>query len=178
MADSTDRLNRNQLLVDARALASFLIDMPPEWQRRGLLSRRQGFEDVLHELHGNQEALGERAGITPRDYRELCTDEEQLQQIQALLPVARKVLELLEENAARLDDRIQRRVKGLGAVIEIRARTLDDRELLGRYENTLAYRSAPQVKGARTRQRQRAAADAAAEAQARAHGEGGRDGNA
>jgi hypothetical protein len=175
LADSTDRPNRNALLVDARALASFLIDMPPEWQRRGLLSRRPGFDDVLYEVHRNQEVLGERAGITSRDYRELCTDEEQHQQIQALLPVARKVLELLEENAARLDDRIQRRIKGLSAAIEIRAGAFDDRELLGPYENTLAYRSAPQVKGARTRRRNRAAAEA--QAQASAQSQGGRDCN-
>lgn len=165
MADRTDRPNRNQLLVDARPLESFLIDMPPEWQRRGLLSRRPGFDDVMGEIHAHQDTLGERAGITPRDYRELCTDEEQLQQIHALLPVARKVLELLEENAARLDDRIQRRLKSLAAIIEIRGQTLQDSELLGRYENTVAYRSAPQVKGARTRRRNRAAAETAAQTQ-------------
>lgn len=169
MADSTEpphRPSRTDLIVDARALASFLIDMPREWRRRGLLSRRPGFDDAMFELHGNQDVLGERAGITPGDYRELCTDEEQLQQIQALLPVASKVLELLEENAARLDDRIQRRLKGLAAIIEIRGRDLDDRELLGRYEKTIAYRSAPQVKGARTRRRNRAQASAGAEAAA------------
>lgn len=171
MADSTDRPNRNQLLVDARPLESFLVDMPREWQRRGLLSRRSGFDDVMFEVHGNQDALGERAGITPGDYRELCTDEEQLQQIHALLPVARKVLELLEENAARLDDRIQRRLKGLAAIIEIRGQDLDDRELLGRYEKTIAYRSAPQVKGARTRRRNRAGAEAAAQALTRGSGD-------
>jgi hypothetical protein len=77
------------------------------------------------------------------------------------------------QQARRLDDRIQRRTKGLSAVIEIRGRALDDRELLGRYENTLAYRSAPQVKGARTRRRNRAAA----EAQACAQREDGGDGN-
>ena len=144
------------LLIDARPLDSFLIDMPPEWDRRGLLRRREGFDDVWHEIETNQARLGERAGITERDYQELCTAEEQLRQIQALLPRARKLTEVLEENAARLDDRIQRMVRGMAATIDIRAQSMDDREILGPYERVRRYRSAVQIQSARTRRRKRA----------------------
>lgn len=162
MTDSPKPPNRNDLFIDARAFESFLTDMPPDWERRGLLRRRSEFGEVWQEIQDHQASMGERAGITARDYQELCTAEEQFQQIAALLPAARKLLELLEENALRLDDRIQRMVKGLGAAIEIRADAMDDRELVARYEKTCAYRSATQVRGARTRQRNRAAAEAAA----------------
>jgi hypothetical protein len=164
MADDFDLRDLHHLLVDARALASILIDMPPEWERRGLLRRRKDFDEVWDEIQANQANLGERAGITARDFQELCTAEEQLRQIHALLPRARKVAELLEENAARLDDRIQRMVHGLSAAIDIRAQAMDDHELLGPYERVRRYRSARQMQGARTRRRNRAAAAAAATA--------------
>jgi hypothetical protein len=164
MADDPKPPDLPYLLIDARPLHPFLIDMPREWDRRGLLRRREGFDDVWHEIETNQAALGERAGITARDYQELCTVEEQLRQVQSLLPRARKLTELLEENAARLDDRIQRMIHGIAATIDIRAQSMDDRELLGPYERVRRYRSATQVQGARTRRRKRAAAAAAAAA--------------
>jgi hypothetical protein len=161
MADKLERREHHRLFVDARALDSFIIDMPAEWERRGLMRRRKGFAEVWQELHFNQARLGERAGITARDFQELCTAEEQLRQIKALLPDARKLTELLEENAARLDDRIQRMIHGIAATIDIRAEAMGDDELLGPYERLRRYRSAPQVEGARTRKRNRAAAAAA-----------------
>lgn len=162
MEDTTKLKSLEHLVVDARALAQFLIDMPAEWERRGLLRRHKGFDEAWFELETNQGALGERAGITARDYEALCTAEEQLRQILELLPRARKLAELLEENAARLDDRIQRTLHGLAAIIEVRAQTLNDPELLGPYERLLLYRSARQRQGAKTRKRNRAAAQAAA----------------
>jgi hypothetical protein len=162
MSDKLQPRDYHRLLVDARAVDSFIVDMPAEWERRGLLRRRKGFAEVWHELHFNQATLGERAGITARDFQELCTADEQLRQIQALLPYARKLTELLEENAVRLDDRIQRMVHGIAATIDIRAQAMGDHELLGPYERLRRYRSAPQVEGARTRRRKRAAAAAAA----------------
>ena len=163
MADDSKPRDLHRLLVDARAVDSFIIDMPPEWERRGLLRRRKGFDEVLQELHFNQGMYGERAGITARDLQELRTAEEQLQQLQELLPRARKLTELLEENEARLDDRIQRMVHGLAAGIDIRAEAMDDHELLGPYERVRRYRSATQLKGARTRKRNLAAATAASD---------------
>lgn len=162
MADKLERGDYHRLLVDARALDSFIVDMPAEWERRGLLRRRKGFGEVWHELHSHQATLGERAGISAQHFQELCTAEEQFRQIQALLPDARKLTELLEENAARLDDRIQRMIHGFAATIDIRAQAMGDDDLLGPYERLRQYRSAPQVEGARTRRRKRAAAAAAA----------------
>jgi hypothetical protein len=164
VADLPDSPEDQRLLIDARALASFLIDMPAEWERRGLLRRRKGFDVVWQEITLNQRTWGERAGITASDFEELCTAEEQLRQIQALLPRVQKVAELLEENATRLDDFIQRMVKGIAATIDIRSEIRDDPELRAVYENVRRYRSEPQLRGARTRRKRAAAAEPAAAA--------------
>jgi hypothetical protein len=69
------------------------------------------------------------------------------------LPTARKVVEVLEETRAFIDDRRQRRVFMIARAVDARAEVEEGAVLLGKYANTRAYRSANALKAARTRRR-------------------------
>lgn len=146
------------LVVDASDMRSFLIDLPPGG-RIGMRSRQTGYDEAFAEIVANQAEIGPRAGVTEWDFATLTGTEGQIAQIDARLPAARKLVELLEETRAKLDDQNQRLVNAIAVSVEGRANAMDDPELLGRYEKTRTYRSAVGLRAARTRRRNALAED-------------------
>ncbi|MDI3288293.1 hypothetical protein [Polyangium sp. 15x6] len=138
------------LVLDCSKHASFLIDLPHR-ALRGLLVERPGFSEAVSEVVANQASVGPKAGVTQDDIDAILVDNAHIADIDAVLPAARKLVELLEESRAHYDDDRQRRIHAIANLIEGRARTTGIAELLAKYDKTRAYRSATGVKGAKTR---------------------------
>jgi hypothetical protein len=155
MSSDPKRPDVGDLVVDATDLAGIIIDLPPG-KRLGLRTPQPGFDEVVGEVRANQPTFGAQAGLRDEDVAAIDEDLAQRAEIQARLPAARKMVELLEETGAVIDDRLQRRVFSMAQTIEARARMLGDDELLGRYAKTREYRSSVGNKAARTRLRNQA----------------------
>ncbi|MDI1432745.1 hypothetical protein [Polyangium sorediatum] len=138
------------LVLDCSKHGSFLVDLP-QGRMRGLLVERPGFPEALAEVVANQATVGPRAGVTQDDIDAILVDNERVADIDAVLPAARKLVELLEESRAHYDDDRQRRVHAIANLIEGRARTTGIDEVLAKYDKTRAYRSATGLKGMKTR---------------------------
>ncbi len=141
------------LSIDASELASVIIDLP-EGAMRGLRVEQDGLEEVLAEIFANQAEWGEKVGITSGDKLDLETLNVVIRRIDDFVPASQKLVELLLETRAKLDDRRQRLINAIAEGVERRAKSLDYGEtLLARYQRTRAYRSAIAKKAARTRRR-------------------------
>jgi hypothetical protein len=109
----------------------------------------------------NQPQWAEKARVTTTDFAEFQTANDIVTKIQSYLPAVRKLVELLEETAAKYDDQRQRFVYNLASTVERRAKARDDGgSLLAKYQRTRVYRSATGMKAAKTRRRN-AASEAA-----------------
>jgi hypothetical protein len=148
-----------ELSVDAIALKDDLIDLPPGSLQR-LRTEQPNFMTTLAEILGNQETYGPRAGITPLVFGDLQLANQRIADIDARLPAARKLVEVLEESRAVRVDQRQRLVSAIAKTVELQAKARDDEELLARYSHTRAYRSAIGKKAARTRRRNEKREDA------------------
>ncbi|ACY15196.1 hypothetical protein [Haliangium ochraceum] len=140
------------LSIDASALAEVIVDLPPG-KRLGLRSTQPGFAEAVAEIRANQPGFGSLAGLRDDVVATLDGDIALRDEIDAFLPAALKLAELLEETRAVIDDRLQRQVFIIAQAVESRAKLLRDDELLARYARTSAYRSAIGNKAARTRAR-------------------------
>jgi len=140
-------------VIDVTAIAKYLVDLP-EGEMRGMLSEQPGFADVLAEIYANQAAFGEKAGITTVDFNDLQTTSDIIVHIDVYLPVARKLVEILEESRAKHDDHRQRLIYAIADAVDRRAKPREDGDtLLAKYQKTREYRSAIARKGVRTRRR-------------------------
>lgn len=141
------------LVIDVSALASVIVDLP-EGETRGMLVEQEGFAEVIAEIIANQPQWAEKAGITATDFAEFQTANDIVTKIQSYLPAVRKLVELLEETAAKYDDQRQRFAYNLANTVERRAKARDDGgSLLAKYQRTRVYRSANAMKAAKTRRR-------------------------
>lgn len=169
MANDPKKPLVGELSVDATDL-TFLVDLD-RGARVGLRAAQPGFEDALREIRANHE---HGAGVVPETiHSELMLVDERIAQIDSKLPAARKLTELLEETRATLEDRRQRLISAVAAVVDAHAKAFGDTTLLARYEKTRAYRSAGALKAVRSRRRNqdqalRAARTGEARADARA----------
>jgi hypothetical protein len=152
MSNDPKRPDAGDLVVDATDLAGIIVDLPPG-KRLGLRSTQPGFDGAIGEIRANQSTLGTRAGLRDEDVAAIEEDLAHRAEIRARLPAMRKLVELMEETDAVVDDRLQRRVFTIAQTVESRARMLGDDELLARYAKTREYRSSIGNKAARTRQR-------------------------
>lgn len=152
MSNDPKRPDVGDLVLDATDLAGIIVDLPPG-KRLGLRSTQPGFDGVVGEIRANQPTLGAQAGLRDEDVVAIEADLAYRAEIRARLPAARKMVELLEESDAVIDDRLQRRVFSIAQTVETRARMLGEDTLLARYAKTREYRSAIGNKAARTRQR-------------------------
>jgi hypothetical protein len=160
MAENSKPVELGALAIDCTSMAPFVQDLVPG-ALVGMRSRQPGYDDVLNEITSNQPTLGGRAGVTDEDIQAFLLANERIAMIDAQLPAARKLVELLEETRGKLDDQCQRQVSAVAVSVESRAKAYGDDELLARYEKTRAYRSAIGLKAARTR-RKNAAGDTTA----------------
>lgn len=152
MAEEIKYLSLHDLLLDARHLQPKIRDLP-NGARQGMRVEQANFPLVVKEITDNQPLYGEQAGISPRNFSDLQAGLQCVAEIDALLPSARKFLELLEETRAYEMDQVQRMVSSIAYSVEGRAKAYKDDSLLARYEQTRAYRSATGLKAARTRLR-------------------------
>jgi uncharacterized membrane-anchored protein YhcB (DUF1043 family) len=148
------------LKIDVSALAPFLVDLAPG-ETVGMRTEQEGFAEVVQEITSNQTEYGDAAGITQTDFKTLLLLEEQFAQIVEQLPAAMKLVEILNESKAAIDDKRQRLISAFAQSAESRAKAKgNDTTLLAKYEKTRAYRSAIADKGAKTRKKNEAAASA------------------
>lgn len=141
------------LIIDVSALASFLVDLPPG-ATQGMRTMQDGWDDVVAEINANQVVYGEDAGITAKEFARLQTLNDQYAQVVAFLPAAEKLLEILEESKASIDDERQRLASAFGQSVETRVKTNGAKGvLLAKYAKTRTYRSAIAVKAAKTRRK-------------------------
>jgi hypothetical protein len=152
MAANAKPVSLNDLFLDARHLAPSVRDLP-NGARQGMRTAQPGFQAMIKEVVDNQPLYGEKAGITARNFQDLMDALKRVDEFDAILPAARKLLEVLEESRAYDMDQIQRMVHSFAASVEGMASAYKDDELLARYEQTRAYRSAAGIKAARTRLR-------------------------
>jgi hypothetical protein len=156
MADDVKTVEIGTLLIDATPFAEFIVDLPPGG-KLGLQKQQDGYGEAAAEVVSNQAVWGDQAGITVGDFEQFTLANERIAKIDALLPAARKLVEVLEETRAVLDDRRQRQTSAIATAVEGRAKVLRKPELLAKYEKTRAYRSASAMKGVRTRRRNESA---------------------
>jgi len=147
------------LIIDASNLAPVIVDLPPGG-RLGLRVSQPGCAEALAEIRSNQPQHGVTAGIRDEDIAAMDEAMVRMDEIDGLLPAVRKMLELIEETRAVLDDSVQRRIAIIASSIENRAKMMRNDDLLARYARTREYRSAAALKGVRTRQRNQADGDA------------------
>lgn len=140
------------LSIDCTALASFLVDLPPGGMR-GFLSEQPGYAEAIAEILANQATLGAKAGIQPTEITSLVAKNEKIAEIDAVLPATQKLLEMLIETRAMLDNERQREVYAIAAAIEAKSKGTTGATLRAKYEKTRAYRSAIGVKAAKTRKK-------------------------
>jgi hypothetical protein len=148
----------NDLFLDARPCADYVFDLE-QGERQGLRVALEGFSESAAEVIDNQPLYGERAGISEKDFQAFATTVERRDELRKHVRVARKLLEVLEESEAVHDDQAQRQIFGFAQIVEARARAYGDPEILARYAQTRAYRSAVGVKAAKTRRRNDAELD-------------------
>jgi hypothetical protein len=152
------------LHINASALASVLIDLPPG-AMVGHLSEQAKLNDVLEEIAANQDVWGDKAGVTAGDFTALQDAGTQLAQVRTFLPAARKLVELLEETESSIVDRRERKIRAIAGSVDGRVKEGGGDDLLAKYQKTREYRSAIGVKAAKTRKKN-AEADAAENADA------------
>jgi hypothetical protein len=155
MSMDPKRPDVGDLILDATNLAPVIVDVPND-KLSGLLTSQPGCDEVVVEVRSNQPVLGVQAGIRDEDVADIDTTVAQMAEIRSLLPAARKLVELLTDTYAVLDDRLQRQVFTIASTVERRAKMLRNDELLARYGQTRKYRSATGQKAARTRKRNQA----------------------
>lgn len=164
MANDPKRPRIGELAVDATELEGKLVDLP-KGARRRLRGDQPGLAKAMKEIRDNQPLYGEMAGVTGRNFEDLRATDELIAEIDARLPAARKLVEILEESRAVAADKRHRLISAVASAVEMQAKAHGDSELLARYEQTRVYRSAIAKKAWRTRRRNqeelaRAAADA------------------
>ena len=146
------------LSIDASALASFIVDLPPGGTM-GFRRERPGFLEALTEITQQQKTFGARAGVQDSDVSQLTTLTERIAAVRRFLGPSRKLTEVLEETEANLENDRQRVISLIANTVDQRAKTPGNEDLGSRYAATRAYRSAPALKAQRTRLRNERAED-------------------
>jgi hypothetical protein len=139
------------LVIDASSMASYLIDLE-EGATQGMRREQPGLADVVQEISSNQKVWGVRAGITGDEVVELVTSTAQIAQIRLYRPAVAKLLEMLDETEAKLDDRRDTLIRIAAESVDAKAKSVGP-DLFAKYEKTRAYRSAAGVKAAKTRKK-------------------------
>ncbi len=143
-----------ELSVDASDL-TFLVDIEPG-ARLGMRVAQPGIEAVVAEITANWTVNGGDGVVPESTYRELVKAVDRIAMIDARLPAARKLVEMMEETRALYDDQRERIISAVANFAEGQAKALGDSHIAARYEKTRTYRSAAAKKGVRTRRRNEA----------------------
>ena len=140
-----------ELIIDARELESFLVDLP-EGATHGMRREQEGLADVVQEITANQDKWGAKGGVTADEVGGIVTATAQIAQIRAYRPAVAKLLEMMDETEALLDDKRHTLIRIVAESVDAKSKTAGP-ELLAKYELTRAYRSAAANKAVRTRKK-------------------------
>jgi hypothetical protein len=94
----------SELFIDARALESFLVDVA-DGGTQGMRREHEGIAEVVHEIGTNQKTWGSKAGVTVEEVATVVTTTAQLAQLRAFRPTVAKLLEMIDETEALLEDK-------------------------------------------------------------------------
>ncbi len=139
-----------QFVFDGAEFTDYAIDLPPG-ACKGLLTTREGFDEVCQEIAAHQATWGAKAGIAEQEVADLTTTSERIARIDAFLPAVAKFLEVLTETRYLLDDKRQRIV--MDAAQSVDRRSSKQPELNAKYQKTREYRSAIAKKGLKTKEK-------------------------
>jgi hypothetical protein len=139
------------LIIDASSMASYLIDLE-DGATQGMRREQPGMVDVIQEVSANQKLWGAKAGVTVDEATELVTSTAQITQIRAYRPAVAKLLEMLDETEAKLDDRRDTLIRIIAESVDAKAKSVGP-DLFAKYEKTRTYRSAVGNKAAKTRKK-------------------------
>lgn len=113
---------------------------------------QEGMADVVQEVSSNQKLWGAKAGVSADEAAELVTTTAQIGQIRAYRPAVAKLLEMLDETEAKLDNRRDTLIRIIAESVDAKAKSVGP-ELFAKYEKTRTYRSAVGNKAAKTRKK-------------------------
>lgn len=150
MPSGPDPVPIGSLTIDCTSMASFLQDAAPG-ALIGKLPTQDGFSEASLEILSNQAQYGGDVGITANDINALEQANAHIEAIDAVLPAARKLVEVLEESRHLIDNGRHRQISELAALVDARSKARGTPELLARYQKTREYRSAIGRRAAATR---------------------------
>lgn len=137
-----------QYVFDGDEFTDYAVDRAPG-ACKGLLTAREGYDDVCKEISSNQAEWGAKAGIVDQEVTELATTNARIARLDVFIPAVAKFLEILTETRYTLDDRRQRIVMDAAKAVD--RRCAKEPELAAKYEKTREYRSAPAKKALKTK---------------------------
>lgn len=140
--------NVGDCVFDGSEFAPYLVDVPPGGLQ-GMRTAQDGCDEVCKEIFANQAEWGAKAGVTAEDIASLEDIDKKMARLDQFVQPVRKFLELLIETRYVLDDRKQKLIYTIGQAVERRGR--EKPELLAKYQQTRAYRSATAKKAVKTR---------------------------
>jgi hypothetical protein len=150
MAGDPKNPEMGEFHLDGSEFLPYGKDLPPG-KCQGMLTARDGFNEVCAEILMNQAAYGGIAGIPDHDADDLTTCNERIARIDAFLPPLLKFVEILTETRYFIDDRRQRIILDSAQSVDRRAKK--NPELFAKYEKTRAYRSAIAKKALKTKEK-------------------------
>ena len=137
------------LNIDAPELESYLVDLA-EGATQGMRREQEGLSEVVQEVTANQEKWGAKAGVTADEVAGIVTTTAQIARLRAYRPAVAKLLEMINETEALLEDKRETLIRSVAESVDAKAKMVGE-ELFAKYEHTRAYRSAVGTKAARTR---------------------------
>jgi len=142
----------SDLAIDATELSAIIVDLETG-AMQGMRTAQDGLEETLEEILVNQSTDGARAGVSDSLIEELTGLGTSIASVDRFLPAARKLVELLTETRAKLEDDRYQIISAVANMVDRRATRAGNGDLLARYEKTRTYRSAIGVKAAKTREK-------------------------
>ena len=141
------------LSIDCTPLADLVVDLPPG-AMSGMRKEHAGIDALLTEVAANHKTYGARAGIRDEDTQMLAKLTEQIQGTRKYKEPLRKLLEIVTETEAALDNERHQRISSIATSVEQRAKIPGNEDLMSLYRATREYRSAVGKKAAHTRTKQ------------------------
>ena len=113
---------------------------------------QEGVKEVIAEITGNQEKWGPTAGVTAAEVAGIVTSTAQIAQIRLYRPAVAKLLEMLDETEAMLEDKRDTLIRTVAGSVDVKAMA-NGGEATAKHEKTRAYRSASGDKAAKARKK-------------------------
>lgn len=152
MSTTPSKANPNDLVVDLRAKADILFDLPPR-ARVGMRTAKKGEEEVRKELIANQPEWGELAGITAADVAVVVECSENIEAIDEELGRIEKLREIALESRAYWVDRRERKYAAMRGKLDASYKETRNDQLRAKFERLPPYCGQSAEKAAKTRQK-------------------------